>query len=106
MNDPVSALRNLGPAVEAACLRAGIPDAPALRDLGADAAYAALMAHGTRPHFIGYIAIAMALQDRPWMKCQGAEKAALRQRFDALKAAAAARTGIDAALDAIGVRKP
>ena len=93
---PVSSIRNLGPAFEAECARAGIHSAEALRDLGADAAYAQLLAHGTRPHFIGYYVLVMALQGRPWNDCKGEEKAALRARFDALKAAAA--TPVDGTL--------
>lgn len=83
-----------------------------LARLGADRAYAQLLAHGTRPHFIGYYVLVMALQGRPWNDCQGAEKAALRARFDALKAAQSTapaeekgHAALDAALDAIGVRK-
>jgi len=108
--DPVSSIRNLGPAVEAACARAGIVSADALRDLGPDAAYAMLIAAGTRPHFIGYYAMVMGLQGRPWNDCQGAQKAALRGRFDRIKSAAQSsdikkkgRTPMDAALDQIGV---
>ena len=62
-------------------------DAEALREIGADAAYARLLAAGTKPHFIGYYVLVMALQGRPWNDCEGAEKDALRVRFDALKAA-------------------
>jgi len=110
---PVSSIKNLGPAIEAECTRAGIASAEALRALGADRAYAQLLAHGTRPHFIGYYVLVMALQGRPWNDCQGAEKAALRARFDALKAAQSTapaekekgHAALDAALDAIGVRK-
>ena len=116
---PVSSIKNLGPAFEAECARAGIPSADALRALGPDQAYAQLLAHGTRPHFIGYYVLVMALQGRPWNDCQGAEKTALRARFDALKAAAGGKgragqtegakekghAALDAALDAIGVRK-
>ena len=106
MTTPVSTIRNLGPAVETACARAGIPDADTLRAMGPDAAYAALLRAGTRPHFIGYYALVMGLQGRPWNDCQGAEKDALRARFDAIKAAAAGtphRSTIDAALAEIGV---
>ncbi len=85
----VSSIRNLGPAFEAQCARAGIHSAEALRDLGADAAYARLLANGTRPHFIGYYVLVMALQGRPWNDCKGDEKKALRARFDAIKARAA-----------------
>ncbi|MFN3645483.1 MAG: TfoX/Sxy family DNA transformation protein [Gemmobacter sp.] len=109
---PISAIRNLGPATEAAFRRAGIADAETLRALGADAAYARLLAAGERPHFIGYYVLVMGLQGRPWNDCQGPEKAALRARFDAIKAAAAARPdaglapGMAAALDALGVVEP
>lgn len=86
MRTPVSSIRNLGPAFEESCTNAGIPDAETLRDLGADAAYAKLLQHGTRPHFIGYYVLVMALQGRPWNDCKGAEKKALRAKFDQLKA--------------------
>ncbi len=104
-HDPVSSIRNLGPAVEASCTRAGIQSAGELRELGADAAYARLIASGTSPHFIGYYAMVMGLQGRPWNDCQGAEKTALRARFDAIKAANKdkGRTPLDAALAEIGV---
>ncbi len=88
MNDPVSSIRNLGPAMEEACAQAGIHSAQELRDLGADEAYARLLAAGTRPHFIGYYVLVMALQGRPWNDCKGDEKKALRERFDAIKAKA------------------
>jgi hypothetical protein len=47
----------------------------------------------------------MGLQGRPWNDCQGAEKAALRKRFDALKAAVGPShsSAFEAALDALGV---
>ncbi|WP_324754673.1 TfoX/Sxy family protein [Roseovarius sp. Pro17] len=104
-HDAVSSIRNLGPAVEASCTRAGIHSAAELRELGADAAYARLIASGTVPHFIGYYAMVMGLQGRPWNDCQGAEKTALRARFDAIKAANKdkGRTPLDAALAEIGV---
>ena len=107
---PISTLRNLGPATEAAFARAGIPDAESLRALGPDAAYARLLASGERPHFIGYYVLVMGLQGRPWNDCQGAEKAALRARFDAIKAAArpapdpaGLSPALAQALDALGV---
>lgn len=102
---PVSSLPGLGPAFEAECLRAGIDTANALRRLGTDAAYAALLKAGTRPHFIGFYVIEMALQGRPWNDCRGDEKAALRRRFDALVAARpeADDTVFEAMMDAIGV---
>jgi hypothetical protein len=86
MSDPVSSIRNLGPAYEASLARVGVHSADQLRELGPDAAYSMLLAGGDRPHFIGYYALAMALQGRPWNDCKGAEKAALRIRFDDIKA--------------------
>ena len=109
MATPISTLPNLGPASEAAFARAGVSSAEALRALGADAAYARLLEAGERPHFIGYYVLVMALQGRPWNDCKGAEKDALRQRFDALKAAHAQRggiAGIEAILDELGVIDP
>ncbi|TMV69191.1 TfoX/Sxy family protein, partial [Thioclava sp. BHET1] len=88
MPTPISSIRNLGPASEAAFARAGIHSAERLRELGADAAYKALLESGQPPHFIGYYVLVMALQGRPWNDCKGAEKEALRLRFDALKAGA------------------
>ncbi|WP_127902763.1 TfoX/Sxy family DNA transformation protein [Solirhodobacter olei] len=108
MPSAISTIRNLGPASEAAFARAGIGSAEALRALGPDAAYARLLAAGERPHFIGYYVLVMALQGRPWNDCRGAEKDALRARFDKLKAEAArpgpgANAAIEAELDRIGV---
>ncbi|MEM7088713.1 MAG: TfoX/Sxy family protein [Pseudomonadota bacterium] len=106
MPDPVSSIRNLGPAFEQACAKAGIHSAGDLRALGADAAYARLLAAGTRPHFIGYYVLVMGLQGRPWNDCKGDEKRALRQRFDAIKATVdtAPESKMIADLDALGVR--
>ena len=84
----------------------GVPDAAALRAMGADAAYRALMDAGERPHFIGYYVLHMALQGRPWNDCKGAEKAALRARFDALVGDRRPMTALEAALDQIGLRRP
>ncbi len=105
MPTPISSIRNLGPASEASFARAGIHSAEALRELGADAAYLALMRAGTPPHFIGYYVLVMALQGRPWNDCKGDEKKALRARFDALKAAGhdKGRSELEAALDFFGV---
>ena len=104
---PVSSIRNLGPAVEQACARAGIKSAEDLRALGPDAAYARLIAAGNRPHFIGYYAMVMGLQGRPWNDCRGKEKDDLRERFDAIKASTtpdkSPRSEIEAVLDQIGV---
>ena len=105
MAEPVSTIRNLGPAADKSFARAGIETADQLRALGPDAAYARLLATGTQPHFIGYYSLVMGLQGRPWNDCQGAEKAALRQRFDALKAAAkpAHSSALDRELNRLGV---
>ncbi|GAB5437017.1 TfoX/Sxy family protein [Falsiruegeria mediterranea] len=105
MSDPVSSIRNLGPAYEESCARAGIHSAQELRDLGADEAYGRLLQTGSRPHFIGYYVLVMALQGRPWNDCKGEEKKALRIRFDAIVAASydKGRSEFEAALDAIGV---
>lgn len=106
MGTPVSTIRNLGPAMDAACTKAGIPDAETLRDLGPDETYRRLLQSGTRPHFIGYYVLVMGLQGRPWNDCKGAEKKALRERFDALKADAfdSDLSAFERALDQIGVR--
>lgn len=108
MSDPVSSIPNLGPASDAVYADAGIHDAQTLRTLGPDAAYQMLLESGGKPHFIGYYAMVMGLQGRPWNDCQGDEKAALRKRFDQIKARAAGskkkgRSDFEAALDAIGV---
>ena len=102
---PVSSIKNLGPAFEKACSEAGINSAEELRALGADAAYAKLLAAGTKPHFIGYYVSVMALQGRPWNDCRGDEKDALRVRFDALKADTPKDTGseMEKILNEIGV---
>lgn len=110
MPTPVSSIPNLGPATEAAFARAGIHSAEEVRALGPDEAYRRLLAIGTAPHFIGYYVLVMGLQGRPWNDCQGAEKAALRTRFDAIKAEMASVTknrgkssALEAALDELGV---
>ena len=104
---PVSAIRNLGPASDKAFAHAGIHSAEQLRALGPDEAYRRLLKAGSKPHFIGYYALVMGLQGRPWNDCQGAEKTALRARFDALKASAhdKGRSELETALDRIGVIK-
>ncbi|WP_136635526.1 TfoX/Sxy family DNA transformation protein [Pseudooceanicola onchidii] len=110
MSDPVIAIRNIGPASVDPYRRAGITTADEVRDLGPDATYARLIATGTRPHFIGYYALVMGLQGRPWNDCKGAEKDALRQRFDRIRAAgpppevAGLPAELARFLDAIGVR--
>lgn len=108
MAEPVSTIRNLGPASDDAFARAGINSADELRSIGPDAAYARLLAAGAKPHFIGYYAMVMGLQGRPWNDCKGKEKEALRQRFDALKAqvSPAPEKRFERILDEIGVRAP
>ncbi|MEM7470959.1 MAG: TfoX/Sxy family DNA transformation protein [Pseudomonadota bacterium] len=105
MSEPVSSIRNLGPAYEKSLAEVGIRSAQALRDIGPDAAYAKLLEAGQRPHFIGYYVLVMGLQGRPWNDCKGAEKAKLRKRFDALKAKHfnSNLSALEAELDAIGV---
>ncbi len=105
MSTPISSIRNLGPAYETACARAGITTAEELRELGADETYSRLLKTGTKPHFIGYYVLVMGLQGRPWNDCKGKEKVALRARFDALKASShdKGRSDLEAALNQIGV---
>ena len=105
MATPVTSIPNLGPATAEGFARAGVVSAEELRALGADAAYERWLAAGEPAHFIGYYALVMGLQGRPWNDCKGAEKDALKLRFDALKAGATRNlTGIEAMLDEIGVR--
>ena len=105
MSDPVSTIRNLGPAMDEACARAGIKSAQELRTLGPDEAYARLLQTGTQPHFIGYYVLVMGLQGRPWNDCKGKEKAELRKRFDSIKARAKPNPeiGFEKVLNEIGV---
>ncbi|MBA98618.1 TfoX/Sxy family protein [Sulfitobacter sp.] len=108
MTDPVSSIRNLGPAFEESLARVGIHTADELRELGADAAYEKLLRAGSRPHFIAYYVLVMGLQGRPWNDCKGTEKKALRVRFDALKASAhdPAAAEFERMMDLIGVKDP
>lgn len=105
MSNAISSIRNLGPAFEDACHKAGILTAEELRELGPDAAYARLLRAGTKPHFIGYYVLVMGLQGRPWNDCKGEEKKALRVRFDAIKAEAFDKnlSEFERILDQIGV---
>lgn len=105
MATPVSSIRNLGPAMEAAFAAAGVHSAEELRDLGADEAYRRLLKSGHRPHFIGYYVLVMGLQGRPWNDCKGEEKRALRQRFDAIKADSfdSDQSKFEAALNELGI---
>ncbi len=101
----LTSVRNVGPAVERALKRAGISSAEELREMGADAAYSAMMAIGTRPHFIGYYSLVMGLQGRPWNDCQGAEKDALRDQFDDIVAKGLPRqsSALAQALNEVGI---
>lgn len=83
---PVTAIRNMGPAMAARFSEAGIETAAEVHALGADRAYARLLASGHRAHFMAYVALVLGLADRPWQDLGRTEKAALRERFDALKA--------------------
>lgn len=101
----VTTLPNIGPAMAAELARAGITTLEQLRELGGDAAYARMIRSGTRPHFITYYVLHMALQGRPWNDCKGAEKDAFRVTFDQIKASAgpANDAGIEKILNEIGV---
>lgn len=103
----ISTIRNLGPASEEAFKRAGITTAEEIQNMGADAAYLALLESGSRPHFIGYYVLVMGLQGRGWNDLDPKEKAKLRKQFDALVKASKAksRPDIEAALDRIGTGK-
>jgi len=105
MGTPISSIRNLGPATEAAFAKAGIYSAEEVQALGPDEAYRRLIQSGTSPHFIGYYVLVMGLQGRPWNDCQGEEKKALRARFDAIKGSTTQkdRSELEAALDFLGV---
>ncbi|KEO56469.1 TfoX/Sxy family DNA transformation protein [Thioclava pacifica] len=117
MASPLTSIKGIGPAIAEGFARAGITSAEELRAIGAEAAYEVWLASGNPPHFIGYYALHMALQGRPWNDCRGAEKEAFRVKFDALKARVAAqgantapskekgRARLDAALDEIGLRE-
>ncbi len=111
MDDCLTKVRNIGPAMAGAFRRAGIATAAQLRALGADEAYARLLRHGLhRPHFIAYYTLVMGLQGRPWNDCKGPEKVRLRARFDALCQSHAPKDGhapstarLNRILDEIGV---
>ncbi|RJE88090.1 TfoX/Sxy family protein [Paracoccus onubensis] len=105
MTSDLTNVPNIGPATARALIAAGVPDEAYLREMGADAAYRALLSNGERPHFIGYYVLHMGLQGRPWNDCRGDEKIALRERFDALvkDVRGTVLSGIEAELDAIGL---
>ncbi|GGF66588.1 hypothetical protein GCM10011402_18600 [Paracoccus acridae] len=108
MDSDLTTINTIGPATAKALIAAGIPDAATLRRVGAHDAYRAMLAAGSKPHFIWYYVLVMALQGRPWNDCRGAEKAALRERFDSLVAEVRGQplSGIEAELDMIGLRRP
>ena len=112
MSDPPSSIRNIGPAGDQFYGRAGITTAGQIRDLGPDEAYFRALKAGGAPHFIGYYVLVMGLQGRPWNDCRGDEKAALKKRFEAIKARLKSDppTGpsstLERELDALGVRRP
>lgn len=104
----LTTIRNIGPAQEKALTAVGITSAEQLRDMGADASYVRLLQAGTRPHFIMYYVLHMALQGRPWNDCKGDEKQKLRERFDALKTenSDTGRSELEDFLNRIGVVEP
>ena len=51
MAEPLTTVRNTGPAMERSLIDVGIKTAQELRDLGADEAYLRLLNNGVRPHF-------------------------------------------------------
>jgi DNA transformation protein len=101
----LTTIKNIGPAQEASLQAAGITSAEQLRALGADAAYTKLLESGSRPHFIMYYVLHMALQGRPWNDCKGDEKKALRAKFDKIKAQSfdEDRSELERMLNLIGV---
>lgn len=108
MTEPVTTLRNIGPAMAGAFAGAGLYTADEIRGLGADAAYSRLVASGTRPHFIAFYALVLGLQGRPWTDISPEEKLSLRARFDSIVAASplTLEDPIERALDEIGMRAP
>lgn len=109
MVEKPSNIHNLGPASDVFYGRAGIDTAEKLRALGADEAYFQALKAGGKPHFIGYYAMVMGLQGRPWNDCQGAEKEDLKKRFAAIKARLKPRdsnkTELESELNRLGVLK-
>ncbi|MEP3918962.1 TfoX/Sxy family protein [Ascidiaceihabitans sp.] len=105
MTTPVSSIRNLGPAMEASCAKAGIHSAEELRALGPDETYRRLLQTGMKPHFIGYYVLVMGLQGRPWNDCKGDEKRKLRKIFDQIKSQASdeGRGAFEQMMNKIGI---
>ena len=105
MASPISTIPNLGPATEAHYAKAGITSAEELRAMGAEEGYRRWLLAGLPPHFIGFYALVMGLQGRPWNDCKGDEKKALRVKFDALvqDTKAKGRSELETALNMFGV---
>ncbi len=101
----LTTIRNIGPAFEKAFIKVGITSAEQLHALGADAAYSKLLENGSKPHFIGYYVLHMALQGRPWNDCKGEEKKTLRKQFDKIKTQSfdQDRSELEAFMNQIGV---
>ncbi|MEX3015735.1 TfoX/Sxy family protein [Gymnodinialimonas hymeniacidonis] len=105
VEDDLTSIRNIGPALAETLTKAGIKDAKALRSLGAHEAYRLILRTGIRAHFITYYVLEMSLQGRAWNDCKGAEKDALRAKFDQLKqeeAGPGADTEVERVLNLIG----
>ena len=103
MREPLTTIRNVGPAMAASLRRAGIAAADVLRALGPDAAYAHVLEAGDRPHLMAFQALATGIEGRRLGDLSPAEKADLRKRFEAIKAHRGRDAVIEAALDPIGV---
>lgn len=112
MKNKPSTIRNIGPAGDTFYGRAGITTAEEIHDLGPDEAYFRALSAGGTAHFIGYYAMVMGLQGRPWNDCQGDEKKALKARFEAIKARVKEEQSggpsgkMERELDALGIRRP
>ena len=65
MTSPISLISNLRPAYEDSCAKIGISSAKEPREHRADETYRRLLKAGTKPRFIGYYVLVMALQGRP-----------------------------------------
>lgn len=101
----ITSIRNLGPATAELFSKHGLHTAEEVIELGADAAYAHLLRSGMRPHFIGYYALVLGLQGRPWSDCGKDEKRELRRKFDEIKACCfdTNQSALEQLLDEIGV---
>ena len=88
MGTPLDSLRNIGPAMTDRFRRIGIVDAEGLRAMGADGAYARMLLAGERPHIMVFTAMILALEGRDWKALTKAEKADIKRRYAAARAAA------------------